>query len=46
MEFTLTTTIKATAKQIYKFWLSTQGHTKMTGGVAFVFDKVGDKFTA
>lgn len=46
MEFTLTTTIKATAKQIYKSWLSTQGHTKMTGGVAFVSDKVGDKFTA
>jgi activator of HSP90 ATPase len=44
MEFTLTTTIKATAKQIYKSWLSTQGHTKMTGGVAFVSDKVGDSF--
>ncbi|PTM11169.1 MAG: hypothetical protein DA407_02200 [Bacteroidetes bacterium] len=45
MEFTLTTTIKATAKQIYKSWLSTQGHTKMTGGVAFVSDKVGETFT-
>tara|TARA_R110002073_G_scaffold336450_2_gene533549 strand:+ start:1663 stop:2058 length:396 start_codon:yes stop_codon:yes gene_type:complete len=45
MEFTLTTTIKATAKQIYKSWLSTQGHTKMTGGVAFVSDKIGDSFT-
>ncbi|MBN4084778.1 SRPBCC domain-containing protein [Flavobacteriaceae bacterium AH-315-B10] len=45
MEFTLKTTIKATAKQIYKSWLSTQGHTKMTGGVAFVSDKVGDTFT-
>ena len=46
MEFTLKTTIKATSKQIYKSWLSTQGHTKMTGGVAFVSDKVGDNFTA
>ena len=45
MEFTLKTTIKATAKQIYKSWLSTQGHTKMTGGTAFVSDKIGDKFT-
>lgn len=45
MEFTLKTTIKATAKQIYKSWLSTQGHTKMTGGTAFISDKVGDKFT-
>jgi len=46
MDFTLTTTIKATAKQIYKSWLSTQRHTKMTGGTAFVSDKVGEKFTA
>jgi len=46
MEFTLKTNIKATAKQIYKAWLSTQGHTKMTGGSAFTSDKVGDKFTA
>jgi len=46
MEFTLTTNIKATAKQIYKSWLSTQRHSKMTGGTAFVSDKIGDKFTA
>ena len=46
MDFTLKTTMKATAKQIYKSWLSTQRHTKMTGGVAFVSDKVGETFTA
>lgn len=46
MEFTLKTTINGTAKQIYKSWLSTQRHTKMTGGVAFVSDKVGETFTA
>jgi activator of HSP90 ATPase len=46
MEFTLKTNINATAKQIYKAWLSTQGHTKMTGGAAFISDKAGDKFTA
>lgn len=45
MEFTLKTTIKATAKQIYKSWLSTQGHTKMTGGTAFISDKIGEPFT-
>ena len=45
MEFTVSTNIKATAKQIYKSWLSTQRHTKMTGGTAFVSDKIGDKFT-
>ena len=46
MEFTLTTTISATAKQIYKSWLSTQGHTKMTGKTAYVSDKIGDAFTS
>jgi activator of HSP90 ATPase len=46
MEFTITTTIKATAKQIYKSWLSTQRHTKMTAGAAFVSDKVGETFKA
>ncbi len=46
MEFTLKTKLSATAKQVYKAWLSTQGHTKMTGGAAFISDKVGDKFTA
>lgn len=46
MEFTITTNIKATAKQIYKSWLSTQRHTKMTGGTAFVSDNIGDKFSA
>ena len=46
MEFTTKTTIKATAKQIYKSWLSTQGHTKMTGETAYVSDKIGEAFTA
>ena len=46
MKFTVKTTIKATAKQIYKSWLSTQGHTKMTGETAYVSDKIGDAFTA
>lgn len=46
MEFTLKTKLQAKAKQVYKAWLSTQGHTKMTGGTAFVSDRVGDKFTA
>jgi len=46
MEFTKKVKIKTTAKQIYKAWLSTQGHTKMTGGTAFTSDKVGDTFTA
>ncbi len=46
MDFTLTTQIKATAKQIYKSWLSTQRHTKMIGSPSFVSDKVNETFTA
>ena len=46
MEFTLKTKIEATAEQIYRAWLSGDGHTNMTGGTATVSDKIGDKFTA
>lgn len=46
MEFTLKTRIKATAKEIFKAWLNSKGHTEMTGGVAKVSDKIGDSFTA
>lgn len=46
MEFTLKTTIPATPKQIYKSWLSTQRHSKMTGAPAFISDTVGDTYTA
>lgn len=46
MKFTLKTTIKARAEQIYQAWLSSEGHTKMTGGSASITDKVGDNFSA
>jgi activator of HSP90 ATPase len=46
MEFTLKTIIKTTAKNIYSTWLSSEGHTNMTGGKATVSDKVGENFTA
>lgn len=46
MEFTLITNFPTSAKKIYKAWLSTQGHTKMTLGTAFTSDKVGDPFSA
>jgi activator of HSP90 ATPase len=46
MEFTLKTKIDATAEQIYRTWLSSDGHTKMTGGIANISDKIGDNFTA
>lgn len=34
------------AKVIYKAWLTSQTHTDMTGGEAFVSSKVGGKFKA
>jgi len=46
MKFTLKTTIKATAEEIYSTWLSSDGHTSMTGGKATVSNKVGENFTA
>ncbi len=46
MEFTLTTIIKASSKEIYETWLSSEGHTNMTGGEAIVSDKIGASFTA
>ena len=46
MEFTLKTKIDATAEQIYRAWLSSDGHTNMTGGTATISDKIGDNFTA
>lgn len=46
MEFVLKTTIKASAKEIYTTWLSSEGHTNMTGGEAIASDKIGGKFTA
>ncbi len=46
MEFTLKTKINTTAEKIYKAWLTSEGHSGMTGGSAHVSDKIGDKFTA
>ena len=46
MEFTLITTLNASAKSIYSTWLNSEGHTQMTGGTATTSDKLGDSFTA
>ena len=46
MEFELKTRINAPAKEIYEAWLSSEGHTNMTGGEAITSDKVGESFTA
>jgi len=46
MEFTLNTRIKASAEEIYMHWLSSEGHSKMTGGKAIISDRIGDRFNA
>lgn len=46
MEFTLKTKFKASAKTIYATWLSSEGHTHMTGGAATISAEVGAPFTA
>jgi activator of HSP90 ATPase len=45
MEFTVKTKLKASAEEIYLTWLSSKGHSLMTGGEATITDKVGDDFT-
>ncbi len=46
MKFTVKVKIKASAKEIYNHWLSSEGHTKMTGGAAEITNVIGDRFTA
>jgi len=44
--FTLTTTIPATAREIYDAWLDTVAHSEMTQAVASMSDEVGAAVTA
>jgi activator of HSP90 ATPase len=44
--FTLSTMISATPEQIFTAWLSSEGHSQMTGGQAEVQGGVGGAFTA
>ena len=46
MEFTIKTTINASAQEIYSAWLSSNGHSKMTGGKAIASNQIGDTFSA
>ena len=45
-EFTLSETFNASAETLYKAWLSTDGHTLMTGSPAKVDGREGGAFTA
>jgi uncharacterized protein YndB with AHSA1/START domain len=44
--FTLTTTIPASAEEIYEAWLDSLGHSEMTGGEANMSDQVGAEVSA
>jgi activator of HSP90 ATPase len=44
--FTLSEIFKAGASEIYNAWLSSDGHSAITGSLANVDGKVGGKFTA
>lgn len=44
--FTLSTFISATPQQIYRAWLSSEGHSQMTGSPAEVQPGVGGAFEA
>jgi activator of HSP90 ATPase len=44
--FTLSEVIPATPAEIYQAWLSTEGHTAMTGSPANVDGRVGGEFSA
>jgi uncharacterized protein YndB with AHSA1/START domain len=44
--FTLTTTLPASAQEIYDAWLDSLAHTEMTGGEAAMSDEVGAEVVA
>lgn len=44
--FTLTAIVPAAPAEVYKAWLSTKGHSVMTGSAAKVDGRVGGRFTA
>ena len=46
MEFVLKATFKTTPKELFNTWLSSDGHTEMTGASAEATDQVDESFTA
>jgi len=45
-EFSLTVEFPATPEEVFRAWLSSEGHSGMTGSKAKVEPRVGGKFTA
>ena len=46
MQFTITASLPASPDKIYKAWLSSEEHSKMTGGAASITDEVNAEFSA
>jgi activator of HSP90 ATPase len=46
MEFSLTEIFNASPEEMYTTWLSSNGHTKMTGAEAYINTTIGEKFSA
>ena len=46
MEFTLKSSFNASAEAIYNAWLSSEGHSDMTGGEATISNEKGGEFSA
>ena len=46
MTFTLQCDIPARPEEVYQAWLTSEGHSAMTGGEASCSDQVGEKFSA
>ncbi len=44
--FTISTVLPATPEQVFRAWLSTEGHSAMTGSAAKVEPRVGGAFRA
>lgn len=46
IEFNISVYIQASPQAIYEAWLSSPGHSQMTGGGASITSKIGDEFEA
>ncbi len=46
LKFMVSDIVPASSAEIYKAWLDSKGHSKMTGAKARVSNKVGDSFQA
>ena len=46
IEFIVTAIIPASPEEVYNAWLSSEGHSGMTGSPAFCSANIGDEFTA